>query len=306
MAGQSIADRLACDPDRRLLFDLLLQQELIRGNEAVAQAFSSLCKVMDLRPGNVLIRQGDSDNDIYFVLSGSVRILVNAREVATRIAGQHVGEMALVDASMRRTATVVVSDACAVARVAESDFAGIANTHPFLWRNIAIQLVRRLHERHKFHKSPNAVPVLFIGSSQEGLAIAQSLASQVPASVAKVSLWSDGVFGASHFPIEDLAAMLQCADYAVLLATADDTVTSRGKEGPAPRDNIVFELGLFMGVLSRHRTFLAMPRGVEIKIPTDLLGINVVHYSSSASSPEDSARTVAHEVLAMIEKNGPR
>lgn len=303
---QSIADRIANDPDRRILVDLLLQQHLIMGNESVAQALSSVSKVIDLPTGEILIQQGDADNDIYFMLSGRVRILVNKRDIATRIVGQHIGEMALIDASSRRTATIVACDPTTVAKVSEADFVTVANAHPFLWRNIAIELVRRLNERRKFHNSPNTVPVLFIGSSREGLAIAQSLARQIPAHIASVQLWSEGVFGASHFPIEDLAMLLECSDYAALFATADDSITSRGKEALAPRDNIVFELGLFMGTLSRHRTFLVIPRGVDIKIPTDILGINAVYYNPSASSPEDASRPAADEIIAIIQKNGPR
>lgn len=306
MTMQSIADRIANDPDRRILIDLLLQQHIIMGNESVARALSSVCKVIDLTTGEILIQQGDADNDLYFILSGRVRILVNERDVATRIAGQHVGEMALVDSSSRRTATIIACEPSTVTKISEADFVSIANSNPFLWRNIAIELVRRLHERRKFHNSPNTVPVLFIGSSREGLAIAQSLAQQVPAHVATVRLWSESVFGASHFPIEDLAMLLECSDFAVLFATADDSITSRGKEALAPRDNIVFELGLFMGTLSRQRTFLVIPRGVDIKIPTDILGINAVYYNPSASSPEDAARSVAKEIIAIIQKNGPR
>ena len=306
MTMHSIAARIASDPNRRLLVDLLLQQPLIMGHEDVARALSSVCKVTDLHHGEILVRQGDADNDIYFVLSGRVRILVNDRDVATRSAGQHVGEMALVDASSRRTATVCACEPSTVAKVSEVDFVPIANAHPLLWRNIAIELVRRLHERRKFHTSPNTVPILFIGSSREGLAIAQSLASQIPSHVATVQLWSEGVFGASHFPIEDLAALLQCSDYAALLATADDNVTSRGRVALAPRDNIIFELGLFMGALSRHRTFLVIPRGVDIKVPTDLLGINAVYYSPSASSAEAVVRPAADEIMAIIQKTGPR
>lgn len=306
MTANSIAERLANDPDRRHLLDILRRQQLVQGNEAVAQALSSACEIVDLSAGEILIRQGDSDNEIYFVLSGRVRILVNEREVATRGTGQHVGEMALVDASSIRTATVITSEQSTFARVSESAFVKVANTHPYLWRNVAIELVRRLDERRKFHRSPNPLPILFVGSSREGLPIAKALASQIPVDVATVKLWSEGVFGASRFPIEDLATLLQCSDYAALLATADDTVTSRGKDTPAPRDNIVFELGLFMGAISRHRTFIVIPRGTDIKIPTDLLGINTVLYDPSVSTPEDAACPAALELTALIQKYGPK
>lgn len=296
----SISDRIAADASGRILIDLLLQQQLLRGNELVAQALAAACRILDHASGSILIRQGDSDNDIYFMLSGRVRVLINEREVATRGAGQHVGEMALVDPSSRRTATVVASEPSTYAQVREPDFVAIANAHPFLWRQIGIELVKRLDERRKFHKSPNATPHLFVGSSREGLPIAKALASQIDPTLAAVSLWSEGVFGASHFPMEDLATRLQCSDFAALVATADDQVTSRGVSTLAPRDNIVFELGLFMGAITRHRTFLVVPSGVDLKIPSDLLGINVVRYDGAASSPDDATRPAACEVSEII------
>jgi predicted nucleotide-binding protein len=182
----------------------------------------------------------------------------------------------------------------------------IANSNPFLWRNISIELVRRLDERRKFHRVPNTHPILFIGSSKEGLPFAASLAAAIPNDTASVTLWSEGVFGASHFPIEDLSALLHGADFAALLASADDTVVSRGKESQAPRDNIVFELGLFIGALSRQRTFIVVPQGVDIKIPTDLLGINTIRYDPSAFTPQNAVVAAAGEITAIIKKVGTR
>jgi len=306
MTSTSIADRLSADPDRRLLIDLLRRQDMVEGNELVARSLAQSCEVVSLPVGTVLIRQGDADNDIYFILAGRVRILVNEREVATRTSCQHVGEMAMVDASSQRTATVVSIEPTVVARVSESVFTGIANAHPSLWRSIAVELVRRLDERRKFHQSPNDKPILFIGSSRESLVVAKALAEQISTDVASVRLWSEGVFGASHFPIEDLASLLQCSDYAALVASADDMVTSRGKESQAPRDNIVFELGLFMGALTRYRTFLVVPRGIDIKIPTDLLGINCVAYDPAAPTPQAAAQPAAKEIVAAIHNGGPK
>ncbi|MDP2816634.1 MAG: nucleotide-binding protein [Rectinemataceae bacterium] len=302
----SIADRLTGDSDRRLLTDLLRRQALIEGSHTVAESLAAQCQLVSLPANTVILRQGDPDNDLYLILSGRVRILVNEREVASRGAGQHVGEMALVDAASKRTATVVTVEPSVLARVSERIFTVIANANPFLWRNISIELVRRLDERRKFHHSPNPHPFIFIGSSREGLPIASALASAIPKDTALVTLWSEGVFGASNFPIEDLSALLRSADFAALLASADDTVVTRGKEFYTPRDNIVFELGLFMGALSRQRTFLIVPQGVDIKIPSDLLGINTIRFNPGAPTPDDAVHGAAAEIVAMIKNIGTR
>lgn len=306
MTHSSIADRFTGESGKRLLVDLLRRQTLIEGNGGVAETFAAQCSLMSLPANSVFIRQGECDNDVYFILSGLVRILVNEREVAVRLAGQHIGEMALVDPAARRTATVVTIEPTVLAKITEHAFSKIANAHPFLWRNISIELVRRLDERRKFHHSPNPLPSLFIGSSKEGLAVASAFAAAIPADVASAALWSEGIFGASHFPIEDLVALLQNADFAALFATADDTVITRGKEFSAPRDNVVFELGLFMGAITRHRTFLIVPSGADVKIPTDLMGINTVRYDSKGSSPDEAVKSAAKEVVDMIKKLGTR
>ena len=306
MTHNSIADRIVADSEGRLLIDLLRRQVLLEGNESVARHLAGQCEVLSLPPASIVIRQGDADNDIYFILSGRLRIFVNEREVAVRTSGQHVGEMALVDAACKRTATVITTEHSVLARVSEPTFVRAADINPFLWRNIATELVRRLDERRKFHQSPNPQPILFIGSSQEALPLAIALAAKIPADVATVRLWSEGVFGTSHFPIEDLATLLQCADYAAIVASPDDIVMSRGSELQSPRDNIVFELGLFMGALSRHRTFLVVPRGIDIKIPTDLLGINTARFDPSARRPQAAMKAAAKEIVAAIRAMGPR
>ena len=304
MAGISIIDRFEGESGRRLLIDLIRRQTLLEGSTSIAEAFADQCTLISLPENSVFIRQGAPDNDIYLVLSGSVRVLVNDREVACRTAGQHVGEMALVDPASRRTATVVTIEPSVLAQVSEKKFTEIAHDNSFLWRNIAIELCRRLDQRRKFHHSPNPHPILFVGSSKEGLPVATAFVAAIPKEVAGVTLWSEGVFGASSFPMEDLASRLRCSDFAVLVATADDTVVFRGQEYQAPRDNIVFELGLFMGALSRKRTFLVVPGSINIKIPSDLLGINTVRYNPEAPTLTNAVRDAVNEVISIIKANG--
>ncbi len=83
--------------------------------------------------------------------------------------------------------------------------------------------------------------------------------------------------------MEDLEQQISEADFAVLVGGPDDRVRSRGSERSVPRDNIVFELGLFMGALKRNRSFLLVPSGVDLKIPTDLLGLTPLKYGRARS-----------------------
>jgi hypothetical protein len=64
----------------------------------------------------------------------------------------------------------------------------------------------------------------------------------------------------------------------VLVLTPDDWTTSRGERALSPRDNVIFELGLFMGRLGRTRTFIVHQTGAQVKMPSDLAGVTTAQY----------------------------
>ncbi len=87
----------------------------------------------------------------------------------------------------------------------------------------------------------------------------------------------------------------------------DDRVLSRGEETDAPRDNVIFELGLFMGALKRERTFLVLPRGLDIKVPTDILGLNPLTYQKGTQAEMPSLiAPVCDDLRQIIMKKGPK
>lgn len=276
--------------DSRLV-EALGRQVVLCGNPSAVQEVARVVALSELEPGDTLIHQDATDTDVYFVLSGGFRVFVNGREVATRKAGQHLGEMAVIDPGSRRTATVIASEKSVVAKLSEQDFLRIADQHPALWRAVALELCHRLDERRRFHATPNKKPIVFIGSSTESRAVAEAIKAAIPSDVATCTLWSHDVFGVSSFPIDDLETAVAVADFAVLVMADDDRVRSRRREQDAPRDNVVFELGLFMGGLSRKRVFLITPEDVDVKIPSDLLGINRLknYVPNAAGVPDVSA-----------------
>src|SRR5207253_3114575 len=110
-------------------------------------------------------------------------------------------------------------------------------------RALAVEVGDRLRQRGRFLRPPNPKPIIFVGSSREALPVASLLRDGLAAPDVEVRLWTNGVFGASRFPMEDLERQLDEADFAILVVAADDRVTSRKKDQDAPRDNVVFELG---------------------------------------------------------------
>lgn len=94
--------------------------------------------------------------------------------------------------------------------------------------------------------------------------------------VVEVVRWDHNVFEPSGYALDSLIAAARGVDFAVLVATPDDTTASRGETKPSPRDNVVLEFGLFAGVLGRERTYL-LPTG-PLRLPTDVLGLTSLRY----------------------------
>ncbi|MGO8891586.1 MAG: TIR domain-containing protein [Streptosporangiaceae bacterium] len=120
-------------------------------------------------------------------------------------------------------------------------------------------------------------PALFIGSSSEGLAIARALQMEVDEQC-EPTVWSQDVFLPGGTTLADLLAASQNSDFAALILTPDDSVVSRGEQRPAARDNVIFELGLFLGALGPQRVFIIRPRGQELRLPSDLAGVTILEY----------------------------
>jgi predicted nucleotide-binding protein len=308
-ATESILARFEGSIGRHRLVELLRAQAVLCCDTKAIGKIAKVATVREFEPGEILIRQGAASTEVFFVLSGVVRIRLNGRAVADRRAGQHIGEMASIDPTGRRSSTVIASEHTIVAQVEAPVFLKLADKNPRIWQAISVELCRRLDERRKFHFQPNSKPIVFIGSSRESLAVAQAFREAISRDIAEVTLWTHGVFAASSFPIDDLEAQLGIADFAVLVAAADDRVISRGAEADAPRDNVILELGLFMGELSRHRTFLLAPRGVNLKIPTDLLGLTPLCYERVDGPDANHSLAVAEAAAGLariIEEKGAR
>ena len=109
-------------------------------------------------------------------------------------------------------------------------------------------------------------PSLFIGSSTEGLEFARALRDLLVHD-AEVTLWNEGLFSLGNTFIETLVNSLPRFDFAVLVLTPDDLVKSREVDLLGPRDNVLFELGLFMGRRGRSRTFILTQSNSRVKIP---------------------------------------
>jgi predicted nucleotide-binding protein with TIR-like domain len=147
-------------------------------------------------------------------------------------------------------------------------------------------------------------PSVFIGSSSDGVEFARAVRSLL-AKDAEITLWNEGFFGLGSTFIETLMNALPRFDFAILVLTADDLIHSREVEAFGPRDNVIFELGLFMGHLGRARTFILHQSNARLKIPTDLSGVTTAtyewprednHHRSAVGVACDSIREVIRDL----------
>ncbi|MBI3249576.1 MAG: nucleotide-binding protein [Deltaproteobacteria bacterium] len=122
-------------------------------------------------------------------------------------------------------------------------------------------------------------PRVFVGSSTESLDIANSIHENLEHN-AEVTIWTQGIFELSKSSLDSLLGTLDAFDFGVFVFSPDDISVIHGKEHATVRDNIVFELGLFIGRLGKERNFIVLPRGHEetLHLPTDLLGLTPALY----------------------------
>lgn len=130
---------------RMRLTNALISQPLIRDKD-LAAAVEPFLKLDEIFSGTNLIKQGASDTDLFLILSGGFSVAINGNVVALKKAGEHVGEMAVVDPFAPRSASVTATSDSVVARITEHDFSALADRYPRLWRRIALELASRLRD----------------------------------------------------------------------------------------------------------------------------------------------------------------
>ena len=303
----SIIPRFTGKEGRRNLLAALCVQQAVGGDAGLARQLLAGGSLQEYATDKTIIRQGDADNDIYMIVSGSVSVIINKREIAVRSSGTHVGEMALLDRTARRSATILTRERTVLFKLSERNVSRIARNYPEFWRRLAVELATRLRERTRFIREPNSVPTVFIGSSSEALAEATSLNRTLSRHDVTCRLWTQGVFQLSQTTIEDLIRTSSECDFAVLFLTPDDMTSSRGSRKSSPRDNVVFELGLFMGSIGRDRTYIVLPRRVDLKLPTDLLGVTHAYYErGNARSIGKRLRSVSGVIWRKISDLGSK
>lgn len=126
-------------------------------------------------------------------------------------------------------------------------------------------------------------PRIFVGSSSEGLEHAKAVEAYLSDDF-DVLLWTRGLFRPGLYNLEALEEAIHAVTFAVIVGTPDDVLVKRGVTNSTIRDNLILELGLFIGRLGRKRTLLLVPKAVDLSLPSDLLGLSHAEYDARAST----------------------
>src|SRR5215510_8206336 len=127
-------------------------------------------------------------------------------------------------------------------------------------------------------------PRIFLGSSAQQAKLLQALTRGL-ADIADVDAWTT-VFNPGVSTLGRLVELTREVDFAAFVFAQDDWTTKSASPEAAsgqasPRDNVVFEAGLFGGALGLRRTFILHANGA--KLPTDLLGLTSIRYDSDTT-----------------------
>nr|WP_032073012.1 nucleotide-binding protein [Vibrio sp. 04Ya090]BAO48294.1 hypothetical protein [Vibrio sp. 04Ya090] len=125
-------------------------------------------------------------------------------------------------------------------------------------------------------------PRLFIASSVESLLVAEAVNVNLDHEF-EVTLWKNGTFKLSSSAIDDLVEKSSFVDFALFIFAPDDIATIRSRSEHVVRDNVIFEMGLFVGAIGKSRSFILKPRDIEMHLPTDLLGVTPADYDANRS-----------------------
>lgn len=142
-------------------------------------------------------------------------------------------------------------------------------------------------------------PTVFIGSSSEGLKVANALKS-IFGQQAEVEVWNSGeIFSRNRSFMRSLLDTASLYEFAVLVFSNDDVSLIRGETYETARDNVLFEFGLFLGKLGPRRAYALVEK--DLKIPSDLAGISLDTFNRKKDgSPTASFSKTASSIVSSI------
>ena len=237
-----------------------------------------------------IVEQEDEGDGFFIILRGKVSVRVNNRPVETLKAGDFFGETCALSSLRRRNATIRALEDANLLVISRQDMRCIFEQFPKVICHVALTLTDRLTSRSNYIRRRNDTPEIFVGSSTKGAKLIDQIEKTKLSQIAVIHRW-EGIFTLTESFLQSLIHAAETVDYALLIFTPDDWSLARRVLGKAPRANVVFELGLFLGALGKTKTFVMAPEGFDksrLLIPTDLSGIQFLTYNVGKISSIDS------------------
>jgi CRP-like cAMP-binding protein len=246
------------------LIEEVERQKIILGDRQVARALAEAGDVKTFQAGAELIRQGDRDDDCYFLLSGEVEIRINGDVLPYgRGPGDVVGEFSAINKAIPRTATIVAKEEVVALRCTAATLKAAGKAEPRLWRLLAVEMTNKVFQRNQLIATVNERPRIFMISADGRGDVAQALETMLSRDYV-VDLWSEDDRPASgDYELEALGVRAKEADFGIVLAHPHDLGGSVAQESEASWKTLRFELGYMISELTRHRTLLLVPCGSE-------------------------------------------
>ncbi len=154
-------------------------------------------------------------------------------------------------------------------------------------------------------------PRIFLASSKEEIRFVKYAEQHLPNLGLNPISWTSS-FPGGEFTLESLYAAVQNTEGAIFFLTPDDFAKVRGQEVWLPRDNLIFEAGMFLAAHGRKRVALIVPskvskeesEQVKAKLPTDLAGLTYAGLvcKEGKDLAETELLTVLSETAAMMKE----
>lgn len=123
---------------------------------------------------------------------------------------------------------------------------------------------------------------IFIASASKSVGIAADIQESLNYYGIKSQIWNQDFFSNSKNTLETLTEKLENFDFAIFIFSPDDQLKKKENSIFSTRDNVIFELGLFIGKIGRERTFFISTNEKNYQLPSDLDGISHLKFDLSS------------------------
>ena len=144
-------------------------------------------------------------------------------------------------------------------------------------------------------------PKIFVASSAEARRLAQAVQQELEY-MADVTPWYQDAFVVGQNVIDELGRNLRASDFGIFIFAPDDSLRMRARSQKSVRDNVILELGMFIGRLGKERSFIIRPEGKGLRVPTDLLGVVTGKYVDRTDNPRAAVATACTQIVDAIQR----